>query len=71
MQMSGAPIPTLTDGMVNVMPPTPGSQQLVDTSQPPPLRATPSAGLLPPTSAQLSMMPPGFPLTGVPRKSVN
>lgn len=70
MPISGAPIPTLTDGIVNVMPPSSGTQQqpIIDTSQPPPIRATASTNLMPPTSAQLSMMPPGFSLTGVPRE---
>lgn len=62
MGMGGTPIPTLTDGMVNVMPVS-SSSQLVDTSQPPPIRATASSGLMPPTSAGLSMMPPGFPVS--------
>ena len=65
MNVSGAPIPTLTDGIVNVM--QPQSSQMVDTSQPPPLRQPNSGGLLPPPNTQLPpMMPPGFPM---PRKS--
>lgn len=71
IQIGGAPIPTLTDGIVNVMPPVSGNQQqpMVDTSQPPPIRANQSTNLMPPNSAQLSMIPPGFPMSGVPRKS--
>lgn len=71
---SGAPIPTLTDGIVNVIQSSAGSQQqqqqqqLVDTSQPPPIRPPTSAALLPPPNTQLQMMPPAFTMPGVPRK---
>lgn len=63
---AGAPIPTLTDGIVNVIQSSTNSQQpqqqqqLVDTSQPPPIRPPTSAALLPPPNTQLQMMPPAF-----------
>lgn len=72
---AGAPIPTLTDGMVNVIQSSANSQQqqqqqqqLVDTSQPPPIRPPTSAALLPPPNTQLQMMPPAFTMPGVPRE---
>ncbi|XP_025989646.1 SR-related and CTD-associated factor 4 isoform X2 [Solenopsis invicta] len=74
---AGAPIPTLTDGIVNVIQSSANSQQqqqqqqpqqqLVDTSQPPPIRPPTSAALLPPPNTQLQMMPPAFTMPGVPR----
>jgi len=69
---AGTPIPTLTDGIVNVIQTSANSQQqqqqLVDTSQPPPIRPPTSAALLPPPNTQLQMMPPAFTMPGVPRK---
>lgn len=71
---AGAPIPTLTDGIVNVIQSSANSQQqqqqqqLVDTSQPPPIRPPTSAALLPPPNTQLQMMPPAFTMPGVPRE---
>lgn len=73
---AGAPIPTLTDGIVNVIQSSTNSQQqpqqqqqqLVDTSQPPPIRPPTSAALLPPPNTQLQMMPPAFTMPGVPRE---
>lgn len=74
---AGAPIPTLTDGIVNVIQSSANSQQqqqqqqqLVDTSQPPPIRPPTSAALLPPPNTQLQMMPPAFTMPGVPRKFI-
>lgn len=48
-------------------------QQILDTSQPPPIRPPTSAPLLPPPppNPQLQMMPPGFPMSNVPRKFLN
>ncbi|XP_046471550.1 SR-related and CTD-associated factor 4 isoform X1 [Neodiprion pinetum] len=71
--VAGTPIPTLTDGIVNVMSSAENSQQqqqqqqMVDTSQPPPIRPPTSASLLAPPNSQLQLMPPGFPITGVTR----
>jgi len=74
---AGAPIPTLTDGIVNVIQSSANSQQqqqqqqqLVDTSQPPPIRPPTSAALLPPPNTQLQMMPPAFTMPGVPREFI-
>lgn len=69
---AGAPIPTLTDGIVNVIQPSANSQQqqqqqMIDTSQPPPIRPPTSGALLPPPNTQLQMMP-GFTMPGVPSK---
>lgn len=52
----GSAIPTVTDGVVQQVP-TSGSGML-DTSQPPPIRATQTPLL--PQPNQLPMMPPGF-----------
>ncbi|KAF7989878.1 hypothetical protein HCN44_008552 [Aphidius gifuensis] len=63
--VGSTPLTTLND---TIMPVSSSSQQtLIDTSQPPPIRATASSGLMQPNNAQLSMMPPGFSMAGVPR----
>lgn len=70
---TGAPIPTLTDGMVNVISTSANSQQqqqLVDTSQPPPIRPPTSAALLHPPNTQLQMMPGAFTMPGVPSELI-
>lgn len=73
LQIQGTSIPTVTDGMVHT-PPTTNSSQMVDTSQPPPIRAPPTSAPsapantpLMPTPGQLPMMPPGFTM---PRKYI-
>ena len=61
------------DGIGNVMAPSNDQPQpppqMLDTSQPPPIRPPTSAALLPPPNPQMQMMPPGFPMSNVPRKS--